>query len=72
MVRRIVGVLAAVGRGELRPEDAGAFLDPAVPAAKGVQPAALSAPAAGLFLEHVRYPGDPGPGPINPTIAIDA
>jgi tRNA pseudouridine38-40 synthase len=72
MVRRIVGVLAAVGRGELRPEDAGAFLDPAVPAAKGVQPAALSAPAAGLCLEHVRYPGDPGPGPINPTIAIDA
>jgi tRNA pseudouridine38-40 synthase len=72
MVRRIVGVLAAVGRGELGPGEAGAFLEPPPSAAKGVQPAALSAPAAGLFLEHVRYNGEPGPGPIHPMIAIDA
>jgi tRNA pseudouridine38-40 synthase len=72
MVRRIVGMLAAVGRGELRPDEAGALLHPDRTPSRGIQPAALSAPAAGLFLEHVRYKGDPGPGPIHPTIVIDA
>ena len=71
MVRRIVGVLAAVGRGELPAEAAGALLDPGSRESRTVQPAALSAPAAGLFLEHVRYKGDPGPGPIRPLIAIE-
>ena len=55
MVRRLVGVLAAVGRGELKP---GQVNDP------GVDVAALTAPAAGLFLERVYYPGDTAPGPI--------
>ena len=61
MVRRIVGVLAAVGRGELKPCDA---LSPEVDAA------ALTAPAAGLFLEGVYYTGDTGPGPITPVFNI--
>ena len=61
MVRRIVGVLAAVGRGELAP---GATHDPAVDVA------ALTAPAAGLFLEGVYYEGDRGPGPMTPVINI--
>jgi tRNA pseudouridine38-40 synthase len=62
MVRRLVGVLAAVGRRELAPES---VLDPAVDVA------ALTAPAAGLFLEGVYYKGDDGPGPIRPLINID-
>ena len=70
MVRRIVGVLAAVGRGDIGPDAAGPLFDPAA-RSRAVEPAALSAPAAGLFLEHVRYAGDPGPGGIRPVIAID-
>lgn len=69
MVRRLVGVLAAVGRREIRPVDAAALLGNAD--ATGTSPAALTAPAAGLFLERVYYRGDPGPGPIRPVIAVD-
>src|SRR3954454_1378861 len=68
MVRRIVGVLAAVGRGELRPERAAALLQAERP--EGVNPAALTAPAAGLFLEGVYYDGDPGPGPLLPLFPV--
>jgi tRNA pseudouridine38-40 synthase len=57
MVRRLVGVLAAVGRGELTPAQAGAFLDE-----RSDLPATLTAPASGLFLEGVYYRGDAGPG----------
>jgi tRNA pseudouridine38-40 synthase len=59
MVRRLVGVLAAVGRGELTPAQAGAFLDE-----RSDLPATLTAPASGLFLEGVYYHGDAGPGPL--------
>jgi tRNA pseudouridine38-40 synthase len=64
MVRRMVGVLAAVGRGEMSRGGAAALLrEPA--RAPGVPPvAALTAPAAGLFLEGVYYDGDSGPGPL--------
>ncbi len=62
MVRRIVGVLAAAGRGEVAPE---CVTDP------DVDVAALTAPAAGLFLEGVYYEGDPGPGPIRPVLNMD-
>ncbi|MEO7275935.1 MAG: tRNA pseudouridine(38-40) synthase TruA [Vicinamibacterales bacterium] len=68
MVRRIVGVLAAVGRGELTPDRAAALLRTDQP--QGVNPAALTAPAAGLFLEGVYYDGDAGPGPIVPLFPI--
>jgi len=50
MVRRIVGVLVAVGKGELTPDEAGSLLTNASPL-----PAQLTAPAAGLFLEEVFY-----------------
>ena len=70
MVRRIVGVLAAVGRGELRAAEAAALLNVREKRHGGVTPAALTAPAAGLFLENVSYKGDAGPGPIRPVIAI--
>jgi tRNA pseudouridine38-40 synthase len=68
MVRRIVGVLAAVGRGELAANRAAALLGTEPP--QGLNPAALTAPAAGLFLEGVYYDGDPGPGPIAPLFPI--
>jgi tRNA pseudouridine38-40 synthase len=68
MVRRIVGVLAAVGRGELAANRAAALLDRQPPA--GINPAALTAPAAGLFLEGVYYDGDAGPGPIAPLFPV--
>ena len=69
MVRRMVGVLAAVGRGDLQVADAALLLDPG--AERSSEPAALAAPASGLFLEAVMYKGDPGPGPVRPIVAID-
>jgi len=53
MVRRMVGVLAAAGRGDLGAADARGFIDE--PAGRSASPAALAAPAAGLFLEAVHY-----------------
>jgi tRNA pseudouridine38-40 synthase len=93
MVRRIVGVLAAVGRGDVKPADVVDFLHArgapppravargrafgALPSGRSLEPqaqsvdvAALTAPAAGLFLEAVYYEGDGGPGPIEPVMRI--
>jgi tRNA pseudouridine38-40 synthase len=53
MVRRIVGVLAEIGRGGLEPTAAAQFL-----AAGSKTPARLTAPPSGLFLERVLYDGD--------------
>lgn len=53
MVRRLVGVLVAVGRRELRPGDVARMLTE-----RSSVPAELTAPASGLFLERVYYPGD--------------
>ena len=71
MVRRMVGVLAAVGRGEVKASDAAAFLDPAHTQKSRTTAAALAAPAAGLFLEAVRYKGDPAFPPIRPVLMIE-
>ncbi|HEY7501806.1 MAG TPA: tRNA pseudouridine(38-40) synthase TruA [Vicinamibacterales bacterium] len=71
MVRRIVGVLAAVGRGELNASDAARLLEPDDDRSRRVAPAELTAPAAGLFLEYVAYKGDSGPGPLRPVINLD-
>jgi tRNA pseudouridine38-40 synthase len=54
LVRRLVGVLAAVGRGDLSASDVERFLREPSPI-----PARLTAPASGLFLEGVFYPGEP-------------
>jgi tRNA pseudouridine38-40 synthase len=59
MVRRLVGVLAAVGRGDLTAAQAAGFLEE-----RSDLPATLTAPASGLFLESVYYRGDDGPGPV--------
>ena len=65
----MIGVLAAVGRGELQAAEAGRLLTPAP--APSTAPASLAAPAAGLFLEAVRYKGDPMFGPIRPVMNIE-
>jgi tRNA pseudouridine38-40 synthase len=66
MVRRIVGVLAAVGRGELTAERSAAFLRE-----RSDVPATLTAPASGLFLEGVYYAGDAGPGPLRGVFRLE-
>jgi tRNA pseudouridine38-40 synthase len=58
MVRRMVGVLVEVGRGELEAADVPRLLR----APSGI-PAKLTAPPSGLFLARVTYPGDAS-GPI--------
>jgi tRNA pseudouridine38-40 synthase len=65
MVRRLVGVMAEVGRGNLRPADAERFLrEPSE------VPARLTAPPSGLFLERVLYEGDAPPGPLRPVLNL--
>jgi len=69
MVRRMVGVLAAIGRGELKESDAARLLNE--PPGPTATPASLAAPAAGLFLEAVLYKGDAAPGPIRPVMNVE-
>jgi tRNA pseudouridine38-40 synthase len=65
MVRRMVGVLVAIGRGEITPRELDRFMrEPS-----GV-PARLTAPPSGLFLERVTYPGDPPRPDAAPMLAL--
>jgi tRNA pseudouridine38-40 synthase len=59
MVRRLVGVLAEIGRGGLDPSDAARFL-----VESSDVPARLTAPPSGLFLERVYYRGDARTTPL--------
>ena len=65
MVRRLVGVLVEVGRGALRADDAADLLVQPSPL-----PARVTAPASGLFLERVYYPGDPRDLPVQPAVVV--
>ena len=65
MVRRLVGVIVAVGRGEVSQQAMRSFLSQ-----KSDVPAKLTAPASGLFLEWVRYDGEAEPPPHPPVISI--
>jgi tRNA pseudouridine38-40 synthase len=65
MVRRLVGVLVAVGRGDLAAGDAAALLT-----SSSDLPARMTAPAAGLFLERVYYEGDRRDLPVRPPIRL--
>jgi tRNA pseudouridine38-40 synthase len=65
MVRRVVGVLVEVGRGGLAVDEVEGFLEEKSPV-----PARLTAPASGLFLERVVYPGEPGIGPLTALTPI--
>jgi tRNA pseudouridine38-40 synthase len=62
MVRRMVGVLAEVGKGGLDLMKIEA-IDPSLPAR-------LTAPASGLFLERVFYEGDPRRWPLQPAAPV--
>lgn len=64
MVRRMVGVLVAVGRHEMQPADVDRLLTDA-----SGETASLTAPASGLFLERVYYPGDPIPAAEPPGVS---
>ena len=63
MVRRLVGVLADVGRGRLSPPDVRSLLG-----ASSDLPARLTAPASGLFLERVFYENPPRDLPLDPPV----
>lgn len=65
MVRRIVGVLAEVGRGNLSHEDVKQYLS-----TKSNEPAQYTAPPSGLFLEHVLYTGDTPPEELHATVSV--
>jgi len=65
MVRRIVGVLAAVGTGDLALDDVRGFLKE-----QSGTPARLTAPASGLFLERVYYEGDTRAGDLVPVLRV--
>jgi len=63
MVRRIVGTLVEVGRGQIGVEEFDKLLT-----SKSTVTAKWTAPPSGLFLELVRYPDDPGPGELLPAV----
>jgi|ERR1041385_3395186 tRNA pseudouridine38-40 synthase len=65
MVRQIVGVLAEVGRGTLSLDKIERYLK-----GKSNEPAKLTAPPSGLFLERVYYPGDKKLEVLEPVINI--
>lgn len=66
MVRRLVGCLVGLGRGELTPRDFLALFDGPSP-----YPARATAPPSGLFLEEVIYPGEAFLRPLEPALAVE-
>lgn len=65
MVRRMVGVLAEIGRGKMTEADLKIFL-----LTKSKEPARYTAPPSGLFLEQVLYKGDKLSEGINSFIKV--
>jgi tRNA pseudouridine38-40 synthase len=68
-VRRMVGASVACALGEEEPRRVVEDLRNPTEAANLFW-GAKAAPASGLFLEAVRYPGDPEPGKPTPTLAL--
>jgi len=64
-VRRMVGVLAEIGRGKLTPDDLKYFLEH-----KSPTPAKYTAPPSGLFLEKVLYTEEKFQAALQSTIII--
>jgi tRNA pseudouridine38-40 synthase len=60
MVRRMVGVIVEVGRGNLVPKRLNDLAPDEI--------ARWTAPPSGLFLEYVRYPGDKPPARLTPAV----
>jgi tRNA pseudouridine38-40 synthase len=67
MVRRIVGVLVRLGTGQITEQDFQKLLSGQCDSTLDV--AAWTAPASGLFLEHVRYPESHDPVRIGEQIS---
>lgn len=65
LVRRVVGVLVEVGRGNISLKKVEEFLS-----TRSGEPARYTAPPSGLFLERVLYKGDMPPTEIRPTLEI--
>jgi tRNA pseudouridine38-40 synthase len=65
MVRRIVGVLVEIGRGRLEPGVAASLLT-----ATSGEPARLTAPPSGLFLERVYYRDDARDATLGPATPL--
>ncbi len=66
MVRQIVGVLAEVGRDKISLNDVKNFIH-----TESNEPARLTAPPSGLFLERVYYKGDVWLKELKPMMAIE-
>jgi tRNA pseudouridine38-40 synthase len=69
LARRMVGAAVACGLGEEEPRQLLEDLQHPTEAAN-LHWGAKAAPASGLFLEAVRYAGDPEPGPPRSTLII--
>ena len=65
MVRRLTGVLVEAGIGRLTTRDVARFFETRSPL-----PAKLTAPASGLFLARVYYPGDSPGEVIVPPVSL--
>lgn len=65
MVRRLVGVMVEVGRGALPADAAVGMLEES-----SALPARLTAPASGLFLARVYYPGEERQQEVHPLLAL--
>lgn len=70
MVRRLVGALVQVGTGRSSIAEVRELLEAADEAA-AARVRTWTAPASGLFLESVRYPGDPELAPLAPAFPIE-
>jgi tRNA pseudouridine38-40 synthase len=65
MVRRVVGCLVGVGRGEISVKEfEGLFTAPSP------YPAKVTAPPSGLFLEEVIFPGEEFQRPLEPVLGV--
>jgi tRNA pseudouridine38-40 synthase len=67
MVRRIVGVIVAAGRGQLSLDQVADFFG-----VRSDEPAKLTAPPSGLFLERIYYQGDARLKGLAPVLNIGA
>ena len=65
MVRRVVGVLAEVGRGKMQMSEVAQLLEQ-----RSDVPARLTAPPSGLFLERVFYEGESRELPLHAAFSI--
>lgn len=71
MVRRLVGTLVRIATGELEIDSFASLLAARPPAGMPEGIARWTAPASGLFLERVLYPGEPPLRPLAPIVPVE-